>query len=184
VNADLLAVNYPLVIVTGRFQPFHNQHLELMLYALRLAERVIVGITNAEPGALRAHAASPHRHLTGANPYSFEQRRQMILAALTAAGIDAKRVDIRPFPLEDSTLWPEIAPPGTPQLVRVFSDWEREKVRRFTAAGYPPLVLTGNAAQRISGSAIRAAMQSNAPWQQWVPAGARECLLAWREIVP
>ena len=151
-----------------------------MQQALAIADRVLIGVTNADAAELRRHPASPHRHLTTANPFSFEQRRQLIDAALAAAGVAAARYEILPFPLDEPERWPAIVPPGTPQLVRVFSDWEREKVRRFAAAGYAPRVLTGDAATRVSGSDIRRAMQAWQPWQQWVPPGARELLQRWQ----
>lgn len=169
-----------LIAVTGRFQPFHRDHLDLVQQALAIADRVLIGVTNADAAELRRHPASPHRHLTTANPFSFEQRRQLIDAALAAAGVAAARYEILPFPLDEPERWPAIVPPGTPQLVRVFSDWEREKVRRFAAAGYAPRVLTGDAATRVSGSDIRRAMQAWQPWQQWVPPGARELLQRWQ----
>jgi cytidyltransferase-like protein len=169
-----------LIAVTGRFQPFHRDHLDLVQQALAIADRVLIGVTNADAAELRRHPASPHRHLTTANPFSFEQRRQLIEAALAAAGVAAARYEILPFPLDEPGRWPAIVPPGTPQLVRVFSDWEREKVRRFAAAGYAPRVLSGDAATRVSGSDIRRAMQARQPWQQWVPPGTRELLQRWR----
>lgn len=173
-----------LIAVTGRFQPFHRDHLDLVQQALAIADRVLIGVTNVDAAALRQHPASPHRHLTTANPFSFEQRRQLIDAALTAAGVAIARYEIVPFPLDEPERWPATVPPGTPQLVRVFSDWEREKVRRFAAAGYPPRVLSGDAATRVSGSDIRGALQTHQSWQHWVPPGARELLQRWHGAAP
>jgi len=180
VNEPASGARLGLIAVTGRFQPFHRDHLDLVQQALAIADRVRIGVTNADATALRPHPASPHRHLASANPYSFEQRRQLIDAALGAAGVAAARYEIVPFPLDEPGHWPAIMPPGTPQLVRVFSDWEREKVRRFAAAGYPPRVLTGNATTRVSGSDIRVAIQARQPWQHWVPPGTRELLQRWQ----
>ena len=173
-----------LIAVTGRFQPFHRDHLDLVQQALAIADRALIGVTNADAAALRRHPASPHRHLPSANPYSFEQRRQLIDAALSTAGIAAARYEIVPFPLDEPERWPAIVRPGTPQLVRVFSDWEREKIRRFAAAGYPPQVLTGDMGSRVSGADIRVAMQGQQPWQHWVPRGARELLQSWQGEAP
>ena len=165
--------------VTGRFQPIHFDHLALLQHAFAQADHVIIGITNPEPAARAAHPASAHRHLAAANPWTYDERAALIDAALCSAGVDSARYTILPFPLDEPARWPALLPPGTPQLVRVFSDWEREKVRRFAAAGYPPQVLEGNPATRLSASDIRSAMQDAAPWQQWVPPGARELLLRW-----
>jgi hypothetical protein len=96
-----------------------------------------------------------------------------------AADVDPARYDIVPFPLDEPARWPALVPGGTPQLVRVFTDWEREKLRRFEAAGYPVVALQGDPARRISATDIRAALASGAPWQHWVPPGARELLASW-----
>ena len=102
----------------------------------------------------------------------------MITAALTTDGVSPARFRIEPFPLESPADWPSLLPLGTGQLVRVFSDWEREKVRRFDVAGYPAIVVEGNPLTRISGTEIRRRLASGEPWEQWVPSGARE--LVWR----
>ncbi len=173
-----------LLAITGRFQPFHNDHLALVRYALERAERVAIGITNPDPATRQAHPASGHRHLAAANPFSYAQRRELIAAALLTDGCERSRFAIMPFPLDEPRHWPTILPLGTPQLVRVFSDWEREKVRRFSAAGFPVCVLAGDAARRISASDIRAAMTRREPWQHWVPPGARELLASWECSAP
>jgi nicotinamide mononucleotide adenylyltransferase len=168
-----------LAVVTGRFQPFHVQHLQLVLLALEQAAHVLVGVTNPEPEGHRAHPASAHRHLASANPYTYAQRRNAIDAALRAAGIEASRYSIAPFPLDAPDRWPEIVPPGTPQFVRVYSDWENEKVRRFEAAGHPAIVLPGDEATRVSGTEIRRRIGADEAWQELVPPGAREVVQSW-----
>jgi hypothetical protein len=61
----------------------------------------------------------------------------------------------------------------------VFSDWEREKVRRFAAAGFPPRVLQGDPERRVAATEIRRRIVAGEPWDAEVPAGARELLAAW-----
>lgn len=174
---------WPLLAVTGRFQPFHIDHLELVLWALARAQRVCIGITNPVGELRQPHPSSAHRHRADANPWNDAQREALVRAALAAAGVDAARYDIVPFPLDDPARWATRVPPGTPQLVRVFSDWEREKLRRFEAAGWPVVALQGDPARRVSATDIRAALASGAPWRQWVPPGARELLAGWTSAV-
>lgn len=179
-SADAAGSEFELLAVTGRFQPFHVDHLALVRHALGLAARVLIGITNPDGAARAAHPTSAHRHLADANPYSYAQREQLIDAALRADGIDAARVRIVAFPLDEPQRWPALLPPGTPQLVRIYSDWEREKARRFAAAGYPPRVLQGDPATRVTATEIRRRLAAGEPWQHWVPPGARELLAEWR----
>lgn len=176
--SDLDARRYDRIAVTGRFQPFHSDHLGLLLHALSIAERTLVCITNPDARSLQPLAASKHRHLAASNPFSYFERMRMITAALEAAGLAAERYDIVPFPLDASSVWPAYVPRGTPQLVRVYSEWEREKTRRLEAANYPVLMLEGNRQSRISASEIRAAMAAGEPWAHWVPQGTRDMLEA------
>jgi cytidyltransferase-like protein len=171
----------PLVVFTGRFQPFHFDHLEMVRHALRSAERVLIGITNPDEAQRVEHATSAHRHLAGANPYSYRQREQLIEAALQADGIARTRYDITPFPLDTPADWPALVAPGTPQLVRVYSAWEREKVRRFAAAGYPPLVVEGDVTKRLTATDIRRAIAAGEGVPGSVPRGAHELLTAWTD---
>ena len=165
---------------TGRFQPFHKDHLDLVGYGLRHGERLVIGITNPDPRSLAAVAASAHRHLASANPFSYLERQRMIHAALDTAGVPRQRYDIVPFPLDAPAAWFAYIPSTAVQLVRVYSDWEREKVRQLAAGGYRLRVLPGDPAIRISGSTIRAALASSGSWRHWVPDGARECPLELR----
>jgi cytidyltransferase-like protein len=173
------ALLLPLVVFTGRFQPFHRDHLEMVHHALGLSEKVLIGVTNPDAAQYVEHAASAHRHLAAANPYSYQQRQQLIDAALQADGIAAIRYDIVPFPLDTPALWSSFVAPGTPQLVRVFSDWELEKVRRFAAAGYPPLVVEGDPVNRVTATEVRRALAAGEAVPGSVPVGARELLQSW-----
>ena len=169
----------PLVAFTGRFQPFHRDHLAMVRHALAIATHVVIGITNPDGAPRAAHPANAHRHLDEANPYSYAQREQLVTAALQADGIAAARYRIVPFPLDAPAEWPAIVPPGTPQLVRVFTDWEREKVRRFAAAGYPPIVIEGDIATRLTATEVRRCLAAGEGAPDSVPPGARELLVAW-----
>jgi cytidyltransferase-like protein len=172
-------MSHPAVCLTGRFQPFHRDHLELARHGLTLAERLVVGITNPDPAARVAHPASAHRHLDESNPLDYAQRAALVQAALHAAGVPASRYAILPFPLDEPGAWASLLPPGTPQLVRVFGDWEREKVRRFAASAFPPIVLQGDPVTRLSATDIRRDIRAGEPWQTQLPDGARELLADW-----
>ncbi len=179
-KAGQITQRFDVLAFTGRFQPFHCDHLAMVRYALERAAHVVVGVTNPDPVERTPHPASAHRHLSRANPFSYAQREALIAAALRADGIAADRFSILPFPLEDPACWPALLPPGTPQLVRIFSDWEREKLRRFEAAGYPTLALQGDIAARICASDVRVLLERGEPWSSWVPPGARELLFEWQ----
>lgn len=165
------------IAVTGRFQPFHIDHLALVLHALSLAEQVLICITNPDFRSLQPAAESAHRHLDAANPFTWFERLQFIEAALGHQGVARARYVITPFPLETPATWPAYVPAGTPQLLRIFSDWEREKSRRLHAGNYPVIELQGDPARRVSASDIRASMaRGDDAWRELVPAGAQAML--------
>lgn len=169
----------PLIAFTGRFQPFHCQHLEMVRFALYRASKILIGITNPDGQYHEQHPSSRHRHLAESNPLSLRQRRQLIEAALIEDGIAKSSWEIIAFPLDRSERWPTLVPLGTPQLVRVFSEWEREKVRRLEMAGYPTLVIAGDPAKRLSASDVRNTLRSTRKVPESVPPGARELLSCW-----
>jgi nicotinamide-nucleotide adenylyltransferase len=161
---------HPLGCVTGRFQPVHDQHLELVALALDECEHVIVAVTNPDPAGWHREPSSTHRHTAAANPFTFYERARLLAAALGARGW-AQRTSVVPFDLTRPALWPHYVPDGTRHYVRAYSDWEREKARRFEAAGCAVRLLEGDAAARRTASDIRARMLADdGRWQALVPA--------------
>lgn len=70
---------YKNAVYIGRFQPFHNGHLEVVKQGLKIADDliIVVGSANAAPNIK--------------NPWSFEERRTMIEAAVAASTPDQER---------------------------------------------------------------------------------------------
>ena len=64
---------YGTVMLIGRFQPLHNAHLEIIKRCTALTDQLVIV------------AGSAKQPRTYKNPFTFEERRQMILAA--AAGL-------------------------------------------------------------------------------------------------
>ena len=173
----IVVVRSASIAITGRFQPFHRDHLDLVMHGLKSADRVIIGITNPDRRSLKAVPSSAHRHQPGANPFTYLERQRIIRAALNDAAIDRARYEIVPFPLDAPGVWPDYIPLSTPQLVRVFSDWEHDKVTTLSNGGYAVVVLDGDPEGRISASDVRAAMAAGRPWQHWLPRGSAEALV-------
>lgn len=57
----------------GRFQPVHNGHLQVMMHILRTYDELIIVLGSAQ------------EHNTWRNPFTAEERKRMILAALPPA---------------------------------------------------------------------------------------------------
>ena len=129
-------------MIHGRFQPFHNGHLEYLPRARReRSEEVFVGITNPDPARIKPEPTDPLRHLPESNPWSYAERLLMVKAARVDLGLDLARVHVIPFPVNEPELWPAYVPDGVTQYIRLFSDWGGTKLDRLREAGYEVVVL-------------------------------------------
>jgi cytidyltransferase-like protein len=156
-------------MIHGRFQPFHNGHLEYLRAARDLCQTLVVGITNPDPTTIREDATSEHRHLPDANPYTYFERLLMIRAVLDDEGIPPDEAIIIPFPVNDPSRWPYYLPPNAVHYLRVFSDWEQAKVDRLREHGYTVEVLHPGIAKEIEASEVRRRMASGEDWHSLVP---------------
>lgn len=76
---------FDLLVFIGRFQPFHNEHKRVIDIALTKAHNVLVLV------------GSSGKARTVRNPFTFEERKDMILDAFN----DSSRIHVRP--LRDKT---------------------------------------------------------------------------------
>jgi nicotinamide-nucleotide adenylyltransferase len=158
-------------MIHGRFQPFHNGHLEYLAGAAERSDEVFVGITNPDPRRVLPEPSDPLRHLPESNPYSYVERLLMIEAAAGDAGLDPARVHVIPFPVNEPELWAAYVPGGVTQYLRLFSEWGGTKLERFRDAGYEVVVLDEGLEKGVSGADVREAMRSGGDWERLVPAG-------------
>ena len=169
----------PLACVTGRFQPVHEQHLELFDIALGRCEHLIVAVTNPDSETLHEERESAHRHTPAANPFSYYERGRLIGAAAADRGI-AGRCTLVPFDMLRPGVWPQYVPLTAHHFVRVYGErsaWERRKVQRLKEAGYGVTVLEGDPALRVCASHIRGRMRAgDEAWRSLVPAATRALL--------
>ena len=156
---------------TGRFQPFHNQHLEVLSALSHEFDRIIIGITNPDIENLFEHAASLHRHTDVANPFSYESRVQIIKASISdLTDLNNVEIEIIPFDLTQPSSW--TVPAETVFALRIFSVWEVSKLNLFTGQGFEVLELPAPA-NKLSASDIREALTTNdSTWHSHVAPGA------------
>jgi nicotinamide-nucleotide adenylyltransferase len=158
-------------MIHGRFQPFHNGHLEYLRGAAQRSDEVFVGITNPDPGRIRFEPSDPERHLPESNPYSYVERLLMVKAAAFDLELDPGCVHVIPFPVNEPELWPAYLPEGVTQYLRLFSEWGGTKFERLREAGFEVVVLDEGAEKEISGADVRAALRSGEDWEALVPPG-------------
>ena len=77
-------------MIHGRFQPFHNGHLDYLKGAAARCDEIFVGITNPDPERIKPETSDPLRHLPESNPYTYVERLLMVKAAARDAEILAR----------------------------------------------------------------------------------------------
>jgi cytidyltransferase-like protein len=155
-------------MIHGRFQPFHNGHLEYLRGAAERSERVFVGITNPDPRRIKEEPSDPLRHLPESNPFTYTERLLMIEGVAADESIP---VHVIPFPVNEPELWAAYVPAGVTQYLRLFSEWGGTKLERLREAGYEVVVLDEGAGKAISGSDVREAIRTGGDWEALVPPG-------------
>ena len=78
-------------MIHGRFQPFHNGHLEYLRGAAARSDVVFVGITNPDPARIKEEPSDPLRHLPESNPFSYVERLLMVTEVAQDEGIRGAR---------------------------------------------------------------------------------------------
>jgi nicotinamide-nucleotide adenylyltransferase len=156
-------------MIHGRFQPFHNGHLEYLTGAYERSHEVFVGITNPDPTRIKPEESDPLRHLPESNPWSYSERLLMVKAAAHGAGLDLARVHVIPFPVNEPELWPAYVPEDVTQYIRLFSEWGGTKLDRMREAGYEVVVLDEGVQKGVSGAEVREALRDGGDWEALVP---------------
>jgi len=163
-------------MIHGRFQPFHNGHLEYLRGAAERSDEVWIGITNPDPERIKPEASDPLRHLPESNPFSYAERLLMVKAAAEDLGLEQAIVHVVPFPVNEPELWPAYVPEGVTQYLRLFSAWGGTKLERLREAGYEVVILDQGAEKQLSGIEVRAALRDGGDWETLVPAGVARVL--------
>lgn len=154
-------------MIHGRFQPFHNGHLEYLRRSAERCEAIVVGITNPDRSLTRVEVADVHRSSDEANPWGYLERYRMVRGVLSTEGLED--APVVPFPISDPALWSSYAPPEATHFLRVFDDWGREKASRLRGAGYAVEELAAPAGKQVSGHEVRARLRSGGDWRSLVP---------------
>ncbi len=140
-------------LFVGRFQPFHKGHLMVVQGMRKVCERFVIGI------------GSPDKQSSKQNPFSLDQRREMIGAALLDANIpDADILECHDTPTD--TEWANAVLRVTGPVDEVWTGnenvavlFEKEGVRVKRIKEVPG----------ISATEIRARLKNGGDWESLVP---------------
>lgn len=169
----------PLVAACGKFQPFHNEHLDYLLAALSFADHCIVGITNPDPTYVRHEEADPRRSRPESNLATYYERHLMVRDALRDAQIPHDRFDVVPFPLNVPEQWFNYVPSTALVLLTLYDDdpWLLERRTKLESHGLRTKVLYHKAAKGIVGADIRRRIADDLPWRDLVPAATARIII-------
>ena len=149
-------------LLIGRFQPFHNGHLEALRFAASKVERLWVGL------------GSSNKPLQKSNPFSAEERKEMILSSIDDFVLH--KIEIYSIPdLDDHQRWIELVATIVPKFDVVFTNDDLTRhlySRQHVEVASIPLVNRGN----LSGTNIRNLMVGDHGWKHLVPDGTKNFL--------
>ena len=152
----------------GRFQPFHNEHLEYVTAAHRSCRFLWIGITKYDLDA-EVSPLGRDREKPESNPLTYFERISIIADALTEVGIQRNSFAFIPFPIEHPQKLKQFLSTSVLCFTTICESWNREKIEVLKSEGYPVKVLWERE-KRVTGQAIREQLvEDNPQWRQNVP---------------
>ena len=147
----------------GRFQPFHLGHLEAVNFALSKVDQLYVGI------------GSSNKSNEPRNPFTVQERKQMILSSLDENIL--KRVSIYEIPdLDEHSKWTESIDEIIPKYDLVFSNDDFTH-NLYEKKGKKIISVVLKSRNNLSGTNIRSLIQTDGDWKDLVPNGTKNVLL-------
>jgi len=150
-------------LLIGRFQPFHLGHLEAFRFALSKVEKLWVGLgsSNKPPGKN--------------NPFSAEERKEMILSSIDDSM--KNRISIYFIPdLDNHVRWIEKIDTIVPKFDMVFSNDELTK-HLYSKRAVQVVPIPFLKRNELSGTNIRDLIISDQKWEHLVPEGTKNFLI-------
>ncbi len=150
-------------LLIGRFQPFHLGHLAAVKFALTQIDNLSIGI------------GSSNRHNEKRNPFSAEERKEMIESSLDKLDLQKCKIYFVPD-VNDHAKWTYHVDEIIPKYDVVFSndDFTHElyKKRDIKVVSVPL-----KQREILSGTDIRLKIASGQRWEDLVPSGTAKVLL-------
>ncbi|MDR0778845.1 MAG: nicotinamide-nucleotide adenylyltransferase [Methanomassiliicoccaceae archaeon] len=142
-------------LIIGRFQPFHNGHMEVIRIISKASENLTIGIGSAQ----YSHSVN--------NPFTAGERYRMISNSLKEEGITNAYI----VPIEDlnrSSVWVSHVVSMSPPFSVVYSNNSLTR-RLFIEAGYKIEDSPLYNRSEYSGTEVRRRMLSGEDWRSLVP---------------
>jgi len=149
-------------LLIGRFQPFHLGHLDAVLFGLSRAENLFICIGSSNKSNERK------------NPFSAEERREMIVTSIEPSIAD--RIKIFDVPdVGDHEKWTFEIDKTVPKYDVVFTNDEFTKTL-FEKRKISVISVVLKDREKFSGTNIRNLISEDKNWRDLVPHGTRNVL--------
>ena len=149
-------------LLIGRFQPFHLGHLDALHFALSKVDKLWVGL------------GSSNKSIEKNNPFSAEERKQMILDSLDDS--IKNRIDIYSIPdFENHQKWADHIDTIVPKFDIIFTNDEMTEYL-YSKRGKEVSTIPFTNRDILSGTNIRDLIISDQPWENFVPNGTKKFL--------
>ncbi len=140
----------------GRFQPLHKGHLSAINQALDIIDFLYIGI-----------GSSQYRNLPK-NPFSTDERKEMLIKALESNNIPSDRYKIIPIPdIHDNEKWPSHVHSLIPDFETVFVGKDEIVKELFEKYDTTPITKL-NWEIDATATDIREKMANNGNWQDYL----------------
>ena len=143
----------------GRFQPFHLGHLDALRFALSKVDKLWIGL------------GSSNKPLQKNNPFSAEERKEMILSSIDESM--KQKIQIYFIPdLENHIKWIELIDTLVPKFDIVFTNDELTR-HLYSKRDVEVLPIPFVKRDILSGTNIRDMIISDQTWEDFVPEGTK-----------
>ena len=146
-------------LLIGRFQPFHLGHLDALRFALSKVDKLWIGL------------GSSNKPLQKNNPFSAEERKEMILSSIDESM--KQKIQIYFIPdLENHIKWIELIDTLVPKFDIIFSNDELTS-HLYSKRDIEVLSIPFVKRDILSGTNIRDMIISDQTWEDFVPEGTK-----------
>jgi nicotinamide-nucleotide adenylyltransferase len=149
-------------LLIGRFQPFHLGHLDALQFALSKVDKLWVGLGSSNLPSQKD------------NPFSAEQRQEMILSSIDETM--KEKISIYFIPdLDNHIKWIEKIDTIVPKFDIIFSNDELTK-HLYSKRNIQVITIPFLKRDKLSGTHIRDLIISDQKWNDLVPEGSKKFL--------
>ncbi|MBA4435784.1 MAG: nicotinamide-nucleotide adenylyltransferase [Nitrosopumilus sp.] len=149
-------------LLIGRFQPFHLGHLEALRFALSKVDNLWLGL------------GSSNKPTEKNNPFSAEERKEMILSSIDESMKEKITIYFIPD-LDNHVKWIEKIDTIVPQFDIIFSNDELTN-HLYSKRDVQVIPIPFLKRNELSGTNVRDLIISDQKWEHLVPLGTRNFL--------